>query len=292
MSIEVRNVSKRFGDFVRRSTTSRSRSRRLADRTARPQRQRQVDAPPRHRGARDGPTPARSILAGEDVTALTPQKRGVGFVFQHYAAFKHMTVRDNVAFGLKIRKRPKAGDARARRRAARARAAAGVRRPLPRRSSPAGSGSAWRSPARSRRSRRCSCSTSRSARSTRASATELRVWLRRLHEETHMTTVFVTHDQEEAMEVADRIVVMNQGRVEQVGRAARALRLARQRVRDVVRRPGEPLRGRLGAPARPRARPRAERLDPRGAGRARGAPRVRGALSSSSATTARSSRCS
>ena len=57
---------------------------------------------------------------------------------------------------------------------------------------------------------------------------ELREWLRRLHDEVHVTTVFVTHDQEEAMEVADRIVVMNHGRIEQVGGAARALRAARR----------------------------------------------------------------
>ena len=67
---------------------------------------------------------------------------------------------------------------------------------------------------------------------------ELRVWLRRLHDETHTTTVIVTHDQEEAMEVADEVVVMNHGHVEQVADAARALRAARQRVRDDVRRPG------------------------------------------------------
>ena len=82
---------------------------------------------------------------------------------------------------------------------------------------------------------------------------ELRLWLRRLHDETHTTTVFVTHDQEEAMEVADSVVVMNDGRIEQVGGPARAVRRARERVRDVVRRPGEPLRRLLGAAARPRA---------------------------------------
>jgi sulfate transport system ATP-binding protein len=154
-------------------------------------------------------------LAGEDATALAPQKRGVGFVFQHYAAFKHMTVRDNVAFGLKIRKRPKTeilervdrllelvqlrglGDrypaqlsGGQRQRMALARALA----PEPRvllLDEPFG------------------------ALDARVRA-ELRGWLRRLHEETHTTTVFVTHDQEEAMEVADTIVVMNAGRIEQV----------------------------------------------------------------------------
>src|SRR3954471_7966287 len=56
----------------------------------------------------EAPDSGSVTLAGVDATALAPQKRGVGFVFQHYAAFKHMTVRDNVAFGLKVRKRPKA----------------------------------------------------------------------------------------------------------------------------------------------------------------------------------------
>jgi sulfate transport system ATP-binding protein len=154
-------------------------------------------------------------LGGEDATILTPQKRGVGFVFQHYAAFKHMTVRDNVAFGLKVRKRPadevrkRVGDLLAlvqlegfadrypaqlsggqRQRMALARALA----PEPRvllLDEPFG------------------------ALDARVRA-ELRLWLRRLHDETRTTTVFVTHDQEEAMDVADRIVVMNHGRIEQV----------------------------------------------------------------------------
>ena len=65
---------------------------------------------------------------------------------------------------------------------------------------------------------------------------ELRAWLRRLHDEVHVTTIFVTHDQEEAMDISDQIVVMNEGRIEQVGRPARALRGARQRVRDELRR--------------------------------------------------------
>ena len=72
---------------------------------------------------------------------------------------------------------------------------------------------------------------------------ELRDWLRRLHDETHTTTVIVTHDQEEAMEVADQVVVMSQGRVEQIGAPAGRLRGAGQRVRDDVRRSGAPDRG-------------------------------------------------
>jgi sulfate/thiosulfate transport system ATP-binding protein len=163
-------------------------------------------------------TPDSGIIriAGNDVTSARPQDRGIGFVFQHYAAFAHMSVRDNVAFGLKIRKRPKA-DVRAkvdelldlvgltqwagqrphqlsggqRQRMALARALAIEPRVLLL-DEPFGALDA----------------------NVRA---ELRRWLRRLHDEQHVTTVLVTHDQEEAMEVADSIAVMNKGRIEQVG---------------------------------------------------------------------------
>lgn len=155
-------------------------------------------------------------LGGRDVSRTAPQQRGVGFVFQHYAPFKHMTVRDNVAFGLTIRKRPREEVQRKvhellslvqieafadrypsqlsggqRQRMALARALA-VEPEVLLLDEPFGA-----LDARVRK--------------------ELRAWLRRLHDETHVTTVFVTHDQEEAMDVADSIVVMNHGRVEQVG---------------------------------------------------------------------------
>ena len=110
------------------------------------------------------------LLDDRDVTGLPPQERGIGFVFQHYAAFKHMTVADNVAFGLTIRKRPKS---EIRERVAELLALvqlSPLRRPLSRRSSPAASASGWRSPAPSPSSRASSSSTSRSARSTRACA--------------------------------------------------------------------------------------------------------------------------
>jgi sulfate transport system ATP-binding protein len=156
------------------------------------------------------------VIEDRDVTHLSPQRRDIGFVFQHYAAFKHMTVRDNVGFGLKVRKRPKAEiDAKVdellgivglagyqkrypsqlsggqRQRMALARALA-VEPKVLLLDEPFGALDA----------------------NVRA---ELRAWLRRLHEEVHVTTVLVTHDQEEAMELADRIVVLNAGRIEQVG---------------------------------------------------------------------------
>jgi sulfate/thiosulfate transport system ATP-binding protein len=156
-------------------------------------------------------------IHGDDATGLPPQKRGVGFVFQHYAAFKHMSVRDNVGFALKIRKRPKSEirdrvgellrlvqlDGLAdrypsqlsggqRQRMALARALAAEPRVLLL-DEPFGA-----LDARVRK--------------------ELRAWLRRLHEEVPVTTVLVTHDQEEAMDVADRVAVMNDGRIEQTGK--------------------------------------------------------------------------
>ena len=154
-------------------------------------------------------------LEGRDVTKVPPQQRGVGFVFQHYAAFKHMTVWENVAFGLRIRRRPRAeitqrvcdllelvqlarlGDRYPAQLSGGQRQRMGLARALavdPKvllLDEPFGA-----LDARVRN--------------------ELRIWLRRLHDETHTTTVIVTHDQEEAMDVADRVVVMNGGRIEQI----------------------------------------------------------------------------
>jgi sulfate transport system ATP-binding protein len=155
-------------------------------------------------------------IEGVEATKLPPQKRNVGFVFQHYAVFKHMTVAKNVAFGLEIRKRPKDEVAHRvdellrlvhlqqfshrlpsqlsggqRQRMALARALA-VEPKVLLLDEPFGA-----LDAKVRK--------------------ELREWLRRLHDEVHVTTVFVTHDQEEAMEVSDEIVVINEGRVEQIG---------------------------------------------------------------------------
>jgi sulfate transport system ATP-binding protein len=215
MSITTRGVSRRFGDFAALDDVS-------------------VEIPSGSLTALLGPSGSgKSTLLrviaglerpdagtvqidGRDATSTPTQRRGVGFVFQHYAAFKHMTVRDNVAFGLKVARRPKAE----------------VRRrvdellelvQLP--------GLADRYPAQLSGGQRQRMALARAlavepsvllldepfgALDARVRK-ELRAWLRRLHDEVHVTTVFVTHDQEEAMEVADRIVVMNSGRVEQVG---------------------------------------------------------------------------
>jgi sulfate transport system ATP-binding protein len=215
VTIQVRDVNKRFGTFVA-----------LEDVT--------LDVPAGSLTALLGPSGSGKstllrVIAGleppdggsvrledRDVTRVSPQDRGVGFVFQHYAAFRHMTVWDNVAFGLQVRKRPKSevrervdellslvqleGLARRypsqlsggqRQRMALARALA-VRPSVLLLDEPFGA-----LDARVRK--------------------ELRDWLRRLHDDVHVTTVLVTHDQEEAMDVADRVVVMDHGRVQQVG---------------------------------------------------------------------------
>ncbi len=153
-------------------------------------------------------------LDGEDVTRLPPQSRGVGFVFQHYAAFKHMTVWDNVAFGLTIRRRPRSEIKQ------RVTELLGLVQLT---------GLAKRYPAQLSGGQRQRMGLARAlavdpkvmlldepfgALDARVRK-ELRIWLRRLHDETHTTTVIVTHDQEEAMDVADRVVVMNAGRIEQ-----------------------------------------------------------------------------
>src|SRR4051794_32887461 len=215
MAIVIDRISKRFGDFVALDNVS-------------------LNVPDGELTALLGPSGSgkstllriiaglelpdagRIELSGRDVTRVPPQERGIGFVFQHYAPFKHMTVRDNVAFGLTIRKKPKKEiEARVhdllslvqieqfadrfpaqlsggqRQRMALARALA-VEPEVLLLDEPFGA-----LDARVRK--------------------ELRVWLRKLHEQTHVTTVFVTHDQEEAMDVADQIVLMDHGRIEQIG---------------------------------------------------------------------------
>jgi sulfate transport system ATP-binding protein len=167
-------------------------------------------------GGLEAPDAGRVHIDGRETTSVPAQRRNVGFVFQHYAAFKHLSVFRNVAFGLEIRKRPKdeiqsrvrellelvhleqfadrmpsqlSGGQRQRMALARALA---VEPSVLLLDEPFG------------------------ALDTKVRK-ELRDWLRRLHDEVHVTTVFVTHDQEEALEVSDEIVVINQGHVEQVG---------------------------------------------------------------------------
>jgi sulfate/thiosulfate transport system ATP-binding protein len=224
MSIVVESVSKRFGEFTALNDVSLSV--RDGSLTA-------LLGPSgggkstllRVIAGLEQPDEGRVLIGGEDATVKPPQRRNVGFVFQHYAAFKHMTVAKNVAFGLTIRKRQ------------------GWRMPARTRSEEIEArvdellklvhldGFAHRYPSQLSGGQRQRMALARAlAVQPRVllldepfgalDATvrkELRAWLRRLHDEVHVTTVFVTHDQEEAMEVAEQIVVLNHGDIEQTG---------------------------------------------------------------------------
>jgi sulfate/thiosulfate transport system ATP-binding protein len=215
MGISAENVTKRFGDFVALDGVS-------------------IEVPDGGLTALLGPSGSgkstllrviagleepddgRVVINGQDNTRVRVQDRDVGFVFQHYAAFKHMTVYNNIAYGLKIRgegsgkikervkqlialvhlqgfenRYPNQLSGGQRQRMALARALA-VEPKVLLLDEPFGALDA-------------------------KVRQELRTWLRRLHDEVHVTTIFVTHDQEEAMEVAEQIIVMNDGRVEQAG---------------------------------------------------------------------------
>jgi sulfate transport system ATP-binding protein len=156
------------------------------------------------------------VIDEQDVTSIPARNRGVGFVFQHYAPFKHMTVHDNVAFGLSVRKRPKSEIG------PRVKELLGLVRL---------DGLAERYPSQLSGGQQQRMALARAlavqpkvllldepfgALDAQVRG-ELREWLRHLHEEIHVTTIFVTHDQEEAMEVAEQIVVMNKGKIEQAG---------------------------------------------------------------------------
>jgi sulfate transport system ATP-binding protein len=215
MRIDVNDISKQFGDFTALENVS-------------------LEVPKGSLTALLGPSGSGKstllrIIAGletpdtgtvqiddSDVTLARPQERGIGFVFQHYAAFAHMTVRENVAFGLRIRKRPKE---EVKARVDELLALVGL--------------TAWggQRPAQLSGGQRQRMALARALAvepqvllldepfgALDANVrTELRQWLRRLHDEQGVTTVLVTHDQEEAMEVADTLAVMNEGRIEQVG---------------------------------------------------------------------------
>ena len=219
MGIEVRNINKRFGSFVALDNVS-------------------LNFPPGELTALLGPSgcgkttllriiagleqpdAGQVFLDGEDASGHHVRERQVGFVFQHYALFKHMSVFENIAFGLRVKprnQRPSESEIRKkvmsllelvqldwladryppqlsggqRQRIALARALAVEPRVLLL-DEPFGA-----LDAKVRK--------------------ELRRWLRRLHDELHVTSIFVTHDQEEALEVADQVVLMNKGKVEQIG---------------------------------------------------------------------------
>ncbi len=215
MSISARSISKRFGEFVALDDVSvevetGSLTALLGPSGSGKSTLLRVIA------GLERPDQGSVFIEGKNVTGQSPQDRGIGFVFQHYAAFKHKTVRDNIAFGLSVRRRPKA---EIRERVAQLLELVQLE------------GLADRYPAQLSGGQRQRMGLARAlavdpsvllldepfgALDARV-RTELRAWLRRLHDETHTTTVIVTHDQEEAMEIADEVVVMNRGRIEQTG---------------------------------------------------------------------------
>jgi sulfate transport system ATP-binding protein len=159
------------------------------------------------------------LFEGDDVTRKPARTRGVGFVFQHYAAFKHMTVADNVAFGLSVRKRPKP---EVKARVAELLELVGLAHLGKRYPSQLSGGQRQRmalARALAVEPRVLLLDEPFGALDARVRE-ELRAWLRRLHDEVHVTTIFVTHDQEEAMEIAEQIVVVNEGRIEQTASPA------------------------------------------------------------------------
>ena len=165
------------------------------------------------------PDSGKIWLTGQDATHQSVQDRNIGFVFQHYALFKHLTVRKNIAFGLEIQKTPK-GKVKAR------------VEELLELVQLSGLGDRYPSQLSGGQRQRVALARALAVQPQVLLLDEpfgaldakvrkdLRAWLRRLHDEVHVTTVFVTHDQEEAMEVSDEIVVMNKGRVEQIGTPA------------------------------------------------------------------------
>src|SRR6478672_7168083 len=215
MAIEVRNVDKRFGDFVALEDVSITVGDGALTALLGPSGSGKSTLL-RIIAGLETPDAGEVVISGEDVTSAPARTRGVGFVFQHYAPFKHMTVHDNVAFGLSVRKRPKAEISE------RVAELLGLVRL---------DGLADRYPAQLSGGQLQRMALARAlavqprvllldepfgALDSQVRA-ELRDWLRRLHDEIHVTTIFVTHDQEEAMEVAEQIVVMNAGRIEQAG---------------------------------------------------------------------------
>jgi sulfate transport system ATP-binding protein len=155
-------------------------------------------------------------IAGSDQTQVPPQRREIGFVFQHYAAFKHMTVRDNVAFGLKIRKAPKAKIDERVNELLEIVGLAGYQKRYPNQLSGGQRQRMALARALAVEPRVLLLDEPFGALDAKVRA-DLREWLRRLHDEVHVTTILVTHDQEEAMSVADHIAVMDHGQIEQVG---------------------------------------------------------------------------
>ncbi len=219
MGIEIDHVNKRFGNFVAVDNVNLSLNSGELTALLGPSGSGKTTLL-RIIAGLEQPDTGRIRFHGEDATDLHVSERGVGFVFQHYALFKHMTVFENVAYGLRVkprRQRPSRQDIKQRVMALLALVQLDW--------------TAHRLPSQLSGGQRQRIALARAlavepkvllldepfgALDAKVRA-ELRRWLRRLHDEIHVTSVFVTHDQEEALEVADRVVVMNHGAVEQDG---------------------------------------------------------------------------
>ena len=218
MSITVKNVTKRFGSFVALDDVS-------------------LDVPAGELLALLGPsgsgkTTLLRIISGletadagavyyhdEDVTDAAVRERNVGFVFQHYALFRHMNVFDNIAFGLRVRKRSKAEIRDRVKELIRLVQLEGLDGSLPSQLSGGQRQRVALARALAAQPKVLLLDEPFGALDAKVRQ-ELRQWLRRLHDELHVTSVFVTHDQEEAFEVSDRVVIMNKGKIEQIGSPA------------------------------------------------------------------------
>ena len=217
MSITVRNVTKRFGNSAAVDDVS-------------------LEVPTGSLTALLGPsgsgkTTLLRIIAGlevpdsgsvqfldEDVTDRAAKDRNVGFVFQHYALFRHMTVFENIAFGLRVRKRPKAEVETRVNELLKLVRLEDMGRRLPSQLSGGQRQRVALARALAVRPKVLLLDEPFGALDAKVRA-ELRTWLRKMHDELHVTSVFVTHDQEEAFEVADQVVVMDHGVVQQAGSA-------------------------------------------------------------------------
>ena len=219
MSIEIRKVSKQFGDFHALRDVS-------------------LDIASGELVALLGPSgcgkttllriiagletagQGHILFSGEDTTDVNVRERQVGFVFQHYALFRHMTVFENVAFGLRVKpRRLRPDDATIKRKVHELLDLVQLDWLAERYPSQLSGGQRQRialARALAVEPKVLLLDEPFGALDAKVRK-ELRRWLRRLHDDLHVTSIFVTHDQEEALEVADRVVVMNQGRVEQIG---------------------------------------------------------------------------
>jgi sulfate/thiosulfate transport system ATP-binding protein len=215
MAIEVNNVTKRFGSFTALDDVSVTVEDGALMALLGPSGSGKSTLL-RIIAGLETPDTGKVTIAEEDVTEAPARTRGVGFVFQHYAPFKHMTVYDNVAFGLTVRRAPKSEVSERVHELLRLVRLDGLAKRYP---SQLSGGQLQRmalARALAPQPKVLLLDEPFGALDVQVRG-ELREWLRRLHEEIHVTTIFVTHDQEEAMDVAGQIVVMNGGRIEQTG---------------------------------------------------------------------------